>query len=113
MRYLGLTPSVYSTGDRRRPGGLPKAGQSQARRALLAGAGASRYPAQVSRHLPLRLEKVPKTIQALSWQAQGRLCKRYRQLRAGGKNANQGVVAIARELRAFRWAMAQEVPLTS
>ena len=29
------------------------------------------------------------------------------------ENANQVVVAIARELSAFMWAMAQEVPLTS
>jgi transposase len=55
---------------------------------------------------------VPKPIQELSWKAQIRLCKRYRQLIVRGKNANQVVVAIARELSAFRWAIAQEVPLT-
>jgi hypothetical protein len=36
-------------------------------------------------------------IQAISWQAQVRLCTRYRQLMAKGKNANPVVVAIARE----------------
>jgi hypothetical protein len=60
----------------------------------------------------LRLEKVPKPIQDVRWNAQVRLCKRSRQLRARGKHANQVVVAIARELRAFMWAIAQEVPLT-
>jgi hypothetical protein len=39
------------------------------------------------------------------------LCKRYRQLIARGKNANQVVVAIARELVAFMWAIAQQVPV--
>ena len=112
MSYLGLTPSEYSTGDRRRQGGITKAGNSHARRALIEGAWAYRYPAKVSRHLQLRLEKVPKPIQDLSWKAQVRLCKRYRQLSARGKNANQVVVAIARELSAFMWAIAQEVPLT-
>jgi transposase len=111
MSYLGLTPSEYSTGARRRQGGIPKAGNSHARRALLAGAWAYRYPAKVSRHLQLRLEKVPTSLQDLSWKAQVRLCKRYRQLSARGKNANQVVVAIARELSAFMWAIAQEVPL--
>jgi transposase len=111
MSYLGLTPSEYSTGDRRRQGGITKAGNSHARRALIEGAWAYRYPAKVSRHLQLRLEKVPKSIQDLSWKAQVRLCKRYRQLSARGKNANQVVVAIARELSAFMWAIAQEVPL--
>jgi transposase len=111
MSSLGLTPSEYSTGDRRRQGGITKAGNSHARRALIEGAWAYRSPAKVSRHLQLRLEKVPKPIQDLSWKAQGRLCKRYRQLSARGKNANQVVVAIARELSAFMWAIAQEVPL--
>jgi transposase len=76
MSYLGLTPSEYSTGERRRQGGLTKAGNTHARRALIEGAWASRYPAKVSRPLQLRLEKVPKPIQDMSWQAQVRLCKR-------------------------------------
>ena len=47
----------------------------------------------------------------MSWQAQVRLGKRYRQLSAREKNDNQGVAAMARELSAFMWAIAQEVPL--
>jgi transposase len=113
MNSLGLTPSEYSTGERRQQGGITKTGNSHARRALVEGAWAYRYPAKISRHLQLRLEKVPKPIQAISWKAQLRLCKRYRQLSARGKNTNQVVVAIARELSAFMWAIAQEVPLTS
>jgi hypothetical protein len=112
MSSLGLTPSAYSTGDRRRQGGITTAGNSHARRALLEGAWAYRSPAKVRRHLQLRLEKVPQPIQDRSWKAQVRRCKRYRQLRARGKNAHPVVVAIARELRAFMWARAQEVPLT-
>jgi transposase len=112
MNYLGLTPSEYSTGERRQQGGITKTGNTHARRALIEGAWAYRYPAKVSRHLQLRLEKVSKPIQDISWKAQIRLCKRYRQLSARGKNANQVVVAIARELSAFMWAIAQEVALT-
>jgi hypothetical protein len=41
-----------------------------------------------------------------------RLCKRYRQLSARGKHVNQ-VVAIAREMAAFAWAIAKLVPRTS
>ena len=96
MNYLGFTPSEYSTGERRRQGGITKTGNSHARRALVEGAWAYRYPAKVSRHLQLRLEKVSKPIQDISWKAQIRLCKRYRQLSARGKHANQVVVAIAR-----------------
>jgi transposase len=112
MSYLGLIPSEYSSGDRRRQGGITKAGNTHARRVLIEGAWAYRYPAKVSRHLQLRLETLPKPLQDISWKAQVRLCQRYRRLIGRGKNPNQVVVAIARELSAFIWAIAREVPLT-
>jgi len=111
MSYLGLTPSEYSSGERRRQGGITKAGNTHARRALVEGAWAYRYPAKVSRHLQLRLETLPAEVQAIGWKAQVRLCKRYRQLSARGKHVNQVVVAIAREMAAFAWAIARTVPL--
>jgi transposase len=113
MHDLGLTPAEYSRGERRRQGGITKTGNSHARRALVEGAWAYRYPAKVRRHRPLRLEKLLQPIQDVRWKAQGRLCKRYRQLSARGKNPNQVVVAIARELSAFMGAMAQHVPVTA
>src|SRR5215813_5904147 len=107
--YLGLIPSEHTSGKRRRQGSITKTGNSHARRVLVEGAWAYRYPAKVSRHLQLRLEKVPQAIQDISWKAQVRLCKRYRRLVARGKNVNQVVVAIAREMAAFVWAIAREV----
>jgi transposase len=112
MKYLGLIPSEYSSGERRRQGSITKAGNTHARRALVEGAWAYRYPAKVSRHLQLRLEKLPKPIQDISWKAQVRLCKRFRRLMARGKHANQVVVAIARELIGFMWAIAKQIPVT-
>jgi transposase len=112
MKYLGLIPSEYSSGERRRQGSITKAGNTHARRALVEGAWAYRYPAKVSRHLQLRLETLPKPIQDISWRAQVRLCKRFRRLLARGKHANQVVVAIARELAGFLWAIAKQVPVT-
>jgi transposase len=109
MSYLGLVPSEHSSGERRRQGSITKTGNAHARRVLVEGAWAYRYPAKVSRHLQLRLEKVPKVIQDISWKAQVRLCKRYRRLVARGKNVNQVVVAIAREMAAFVWAIARKV----
>ena len=113
MSYLGLTPSEYSSGAHRRPGGITKAGNGHARRALVEGAWADRYPAKVSRHLQLRLEKVPPEVRAIAWKAQLRLCKRYRRLSARGKHVNQVVVAIAREMAAFAWAIARTVPVAA
>lgn len=112
MKFLGLIPSEYSSGEQRRQGSITKAGNTHARRVLVEGAWAYRYPAKVSRHLQLRLEKQPKRIQDISWKAQVRLCKRYRRLVARGKHANVVTVAIARELAACMWAVAREVPIT-
>jgi hypothetical protein len=66
----------------------------------------------VRRHLQLRLENQPKAIQDISWQAQVRLCQRYRNLHTRGQHANQVVVAIARELIGCMWAIAKEIPVT-
>jgi transposase len=63
--------------------------------------------------LQLWLEQLPKPIQDISWKAQVRLCKRFRRLTARGKHANQVVVAIARELAGFMWAIAKEIAVTS
>jgi transposase len=112
MKYLGLIPSEYASGERRRQGPITKAGHTHARRALVEGAWAYRYPAKVSRHIQLRLEQLPKPIQDISWKAPVRLCTRVRRLLARGQHANQVVVAMARELVGFRWAMAKQVPVT-
>jgi transposase len=50
MKCLGLIPSEYSSGERRRQGAMTKAGHTHARRALVEGAWSDRYPAKVSRH---------------------------------------------------------------
>jgi transposase len=69
MSYLGLTPSEYSSGERRRQGSITNAGNTFARRALIEGAWAYRYPATVSRHLQWRLEPLPQAIQHIGWNA--------------------------------------------
>ena len=111
--YLGLTPSEQSSGGKRRLGSITKAGNGHARRALIEGAWAYRFPAKVSESIQKRLEKLPQPIQDIAWKAQVRLCKRYRRLIARGKHPNVAVTAIARELAAFMWAIAKEVPITA
>ena len=113
MKFLGLIPSEYSVGEQRRQGSITKAGNAHARRVLVEGAWASRYPAKVSRHLQLRLETPPKIIQDLRWKAQVRRCKRYRRLMSRGTHAHVVTGAIARELAGFLWAIARELPLTA
>lgn len=109
--FVGLTPSEHSSGPARRLGSITKAGNSRARRVLIEGAWAYRYPAKVSAQIQHRIEALPKAIQDIGWKAQLRLCKRFRRLSARGKHANVVVTAIAREMLAFMWAIAHEVPI--
>jgi transposase len=107
--YVGLVPSEHSSGASTRRGGITKTGNAHARRVLVEAAWAYRFPARVSRTIRLRQESLPQGINDISWQAQLRLCGRYRRLMAAGKCKQQTVTAIARELLGYIWAIANEV----
>jgi transposase len=106
MAYLGLVPAENSSGPRRRQGAITKAGNAAARRVLVEGAQQYRHPARVSADIARRLAECPKPIADIAWQAQLRLCARYRRLAARRLPANKIIVAIARELAGFVWAVA-------
>ena len=110
MAYLGLVPSEHSSGASVERGGLTKAGNSAARRVLIEAAWCYRFPARISRPLLLRQEAQSRPIRDIAWEAQLRLCARYRKLARGGKPANVVIAAIARELAGFVWAIAVRMP---
>ena len=111
MGYLGLVPSEYTTGDKTKRGPITKTGNGHVRRVLVEAAWAYRLPARVSRVLLKRQEGLPQEICDISWKAQVRLCSRYRHLWARGKVKQVIVTAIARELCAFMWAIANEIEI--
>jgi len=111
MAYLGLVPSEHSSGGSVRRGSITKTGNGHARRVLVEGAWAHRFPARVSRTLGDRQEGLPEVVRDIAWKAQLRLCQRYRHLLAKGKTKQVTVTAIAREMAAFLWAIACEVPI--
>ena len=111
MSYLGLVPSEYSTGDSIKKGGITKTGNTHARKALIESAQAYRLPARKSISILKRQQNVPEDVLAVSWDAQLRLCSRYRRLKARGKKHNVVITAIARELAGFIWSIARQVPV--
>lgn len=113
MAYLGLVPSEHSSGTTIKRGGITKAGNGYARRALVEAAWTYRFPARVTRHLRKRIDRLPVTIQQISWKAQLRLCEKFRRLSGRGKPKPVVTTAIARELIAFIWAIDREVDLPS
>ena len=113
MAYLGLVPSEASTGHKVRRGGITKAGNTRVRRVLVEGAWSYRLPARVAEKDAQRWHAAPKAAREIAWKAQTRLCPRYRRLIANGKPKNVVTVAIAREMAAFLWAIAQQVKPTT
>lgn len=109
MGFLGLVPSEDSSGQRRHQGAITKAGNSSARRALIEAAWAYRAGPAVSPVIAARQAKLPKSAVSIAWKAQLRLCARFRKLAARGLNRNKIVVAIARELAGFVWAIGRQV----
>lgn len=103
MAWIGVTPSEYSSGGKRRQGSITKTGNSYARKLLVESAWSYRHPARISIDIQRRHEGIPKVIIDRSWDAQLRLCRRYRKLIARGKSAHVAIVAIARELIGFIW----------
>jgi transposase len=113
MAYLGLVPSEHSSGDSVKRGGITKAGNGYARRALVEASWTYRFPARVTRHLLKRSRDLPKNVQQIAWKAQLRLCTRFQRLVNRGKPKQVVTTAIARELIAFIWAISREVELSS
>ncbi len=103
MGYLGLVPSEHSSGGTRRQGAITRTGNGHVRRVLVEAAWNYRFPARKTRCIERRAEKTSVRVQAIAWQAQKRLCGRYRSLIQAGKNTKQTTVAIARELIGFIW----------
>jgi hypothetical protein len=56
-----------------------------------------------------RQRDLPEPVRDIAWKAQTRLCARYRRMTAKGKRNTVVVVAIAREIAAFLWAIAHQV----
>lgn len=110
MAYLGLVPSEHSSGGSVRRGGITKTGNSHVRRVLVESAWTYRHAARKTAILQRRAERTPEAVQEIAWNAQKRLCGRYRSLEGRGKLKVQVCTAIARELAGFIWAVGQAVP---
>lgn len=103
MGWLGVTPSEHSSGEKRRQGSITKNGNAYARKLLVEAAWSYQHPARVSPEIQRRHQGIPKPIVDRAWDAQVRLCRRYRKLVARGKQKNIAVIAVARELSGFIW----------
>ena len=91
-----------------RRGRITRCGNGHVRRILVEAAHHYRRPPAISRALRKRQEDVPEEVRRIAWEAQKRLHGRLRKLTGRGKPYNQAIVAVARELAGFVWAIGQE-----
>ena len=108
MSYLGMVPSEYSSGEQRHQGGLTKAGNAHVRRILIQCAWNCRRPPRIGPALRRRRVGQPAWVLTHADRAMQRLHRRYRRLAVRGKERNKVVVAVARELVGFLWAVMRE-----
>jgi transposase len=109
MAYVGLVPGEHSSGPKRRQGSITKAGNSAARRMLVEIAWHYQHAARVSPIIAARQADLPKAITDIAWAAQLRLHAKFKRLVARRVMKNKAVVAVARELVGFIWAIEREV----
>src|SRR5262245_22359260 len=104
MAYLGLNVCEYSSGSSERHGGITKAGNSHCRHVLVEAAWHYRHPPRVARALAERMEGQKEAVRTHAMRAQRRLHKRFVGLE-GRMPSAKAVVAVARELSGFVWAL--------
>jgi transposase len=111
MSYVGLVPSERSSGSREWRGSVTKTGNAHVRHVLVQAAWHSRHAPSLSAEMRRRQRGQPESVKAIAWKAQDRLHRRYRRLVGRGKPKQKAVVAVAREMLGFIWAIAQEIPI--
>lgn len=109
MSYVGLVPSEHTSGPKRRQGGITKAGNSAARRMLVEIAWQYVHGPRVSPIIAKRHEGLPEAVIEIAWKAQLRLSGKFKRLLARKVLKTKAVVAVARELAGFVWAIGREV----
>jgi transposase len=108
MGYSGLVSREYSSGKSIQRGAITKTGNAHLRRVLVEAAWTYQHRPNVQGRVLRRQKSLALSEEAkrIAWKAQQRLHKRFTALAARGKNHNQIVTALARELLGFVWAIA-------
>jgi len=109
MAFVGLVPGEHSSGPKRRQGSITKAGNSAARRMLVEIAWHYQHSPRASPVIATRHDRLPQAVTDIAWAAQLRLHAKFKRLLARRVMKNKCVVAVARELAGFVWAIGCEV----
>ena len=111
MAFVGLVPSEHSSGERRRQGSITKVGNAHVRRLLVESAWHARRRPTVGYELSRRQRGQDPAVIERAWRCQQRLYQRWQRMAGRSKPQQKIVVACARELAGFVWAIATDQPL--
>ncbi len=103
MAYLRVVPREFSSGHKRRQGGITKTGNTRLRNLLIESSWHYRYKSAPSKRLTERREGQSAEIIAYADKAMGRLQGKFFRLILKGKTPQAAVTAVARELAGFVW----------
>jgi transposase len=109
MGYAGVVSCEHSSGPSIRRGSISKAGNAHLRRIVIEAAWNYRHRPSLGPTLRCRQNGQSEAVKAIAWRAQHRLHQRYRALLARGKSKPKIIIAIARELLGFVWAIGCEL----
>ena len=101
MGFCGLVPSEYSSGASVSRGGITHAGNVHVRTQLIESAWAYQHGPSTGVGMKARQNGLEKEVVDRAWNAQLRLCGRFRYLSGRKDSRNKVVTAIARELAGF------------
>jgi transposase len=109
MKFIGLVPSEHSSGASQRRGSITRAGNAHVRRVLVEAGWHYRHsPRGSSTRVKKRREGQAPEVIEVARKAEMRLHAKYQRLVLGkGKRPTVAVVAVARELAGFVWAISR------
>jgi transposase len=111
MSFVGLVPSLHASGGTERRGPITKTGNAHVRRILGEAAWHYRHRPALAGRVRAAAARQPDAVRADALKAQHRLHHRYWRLVNRGKPPQVAVIAVARELCGFVWALLVKHPL--
>jgi transposase len=109
MSAVGVVPSEYSTGDKTNRFAITKTGNAHVRRIVVEAAWQYQRRLTLGRTIKARRKGQAQEIVAIAEKCEKRLNTRFHRLTSRNKKSTVAVVAVARELLGFVWAIGQLV----
>jgi len=107
MAAVGVVPSEYSTGDKTNRFSITKTGNAHLRRVAVEAAWQYQRRPTLGRTIKARRKDQPKAIVEIAEKCEKRLHARFYRMTSRNKKSTVAVVAVARELLGFIWAIGQ------